>query len=104
MNWLFIFLILIVILIISKGVVEPFSPYNYPGGYPFGMHSKYDKISSYYFPILNGYFYDDTYFDPYLRHSKGMNYDIRGDPYVIPKTSMVWNNGTLMPIHNYLDI
>lgn len=39
-------------------------------------------------------------FDDNLRHTRNMSYDLRGDPLIIPRTNMVWNNPTRIPIFN----
>ena len=39
-------------------------------------------------------------FDNVLRHTRNMSYDLRGDPLIIPRRRMVWNNPNRIPIYN----
>jgi hypothetical protein len=49
------------------------------------------------FPFEN---FIDLGFDNGLRHTKNMSYDLRGDPTIIPRMPMVWNNPNRYPIYN----
>lgn len=54
---------------------------------------------SYFIPNSNGYTNFPWWNTP-LGNTTNMSYDIRGDPFPIPRTNFVWNNGTNFPIYN----
>jgi len=47
------------------------------------------------FETTNWFVQNNVFFQPWwnaTRHTRNMNYDIRGDPVVIPKDEFIWNN------------
>ena len=52
------------------------------------------------FNVISFEHFIDLGFDNGLRHTKNMSYDLRGDPTIIPRMPMVWNNPNRYPIYN----
>ena len=54
-------------------------------------------------PILNGYT-DLPWWNTPINTRRNMIYDIRGNPYIIPKTNYIWNNPEVFPISNQMNV
>jgi len=78
MNYLIIFILVCIVIIINSNIIEDF-------GGSYALHQL--------FILPNNFMNIST------RNTRNMSYDIRGDVY-IPKREFIWNNSSLDPIHN----
>ena len=74
----------------------PLNGYKYPT-YPL-INSSSNWFYNF-FPIFNGYT-NLPWNNMPLGTTSNMSYDLRGDPIMIPKTELIWNNSSTFPIHN----
>jgi hypothetical protein len=114
--WLILLLFLVLIYLNQSDIFEYFSAYQthqsfayqsiIPGlnSYKMPFYPLIDPVYSgdwwsYFIPNSNGYT-NLPWWNTSLGNTTNMSYDLRSDPFPIPKTNFVWNNGTVFPIYN----
>ena len=110
--WLILLLFYVIIYLNQSNIFEYFSGYQIHqsfvpclNSYKMPYYPLIDSVYSgnwwdYFIPNSNGYT-DLPWYNTPLGNKRNMSYDLRSDPFQIPKTNLVWNNGTTFPIYNY---
>lgn len=91
MNVIILLIILFIIIVCStcENFIRdiPILKNNYGNLFP-NFNYEYDNPK---IPLLNGYT-NFPWWNTQHETRKGMSYDLRGDPYVIPQKKYIWNN------------